>query len=300
MYKESYEAIIVGGSYAGLSAAMALGRSLRNVLVIDSGLPCNRQTPHSHNFLTRDGEKPAAIASVALAQVKNYETVEFIYGLAAEGKRIESGFEILLDGGQRFTAGKLIFATGVKDHMPAIPGFAECWGISLIHCPYCHGYEVRNQRTAILANGPMALHYAQLIRHWTNDLTLLTNGTANLTDDERAKLSRFGIAIVESEIAAFEHQEGSLQNVLFADGTRTAWRAIYARPDITQHCPIPEQLGCELNEQGLIKVDMFQKTSQPDVFACGDTCIPMRSVAAAVASGNMAGAILNNELVVVN
>src|SRR5690606_19368783 len=145
--------IIIGGSYAGLSAAMALGRSLRKVLIIDAGKPCNRQTPHSHNFITQDGKTPAEISSIARAQVAQYETVTFLSGFAVEGKKTNSGFEIKTEKGEIFESKKLILATGVKDIMSEIPGFAECWGISVIHCPYCHGYEVRNEKTGILANG---------------------------------------------------------------------------------------------------------------------------------------------------
>src|SRR5690606_28226163 len=143
--------IIIGGSYARLSAAMALGRSLRNVLIIDSGLPCNRQTPHSHNFITQDGEKPNVIAEKAKAQVLNYDTIKFYNGTAVSGSKIENGFVITTQTEEKFTAKKLIFATGIKDIMPDIKEFQACWGISVIHCPYCHGYEFRNQKTAILA-----------------------------------------------------------------------------------------------------------------------------------------------------
>ncbi|MEL6971969.1 MAG: NAD(P)/FAD-dependent oxidoreductase, partial [Bacteroidota bacterium] len=148
-----FDVIIVGGSYSGLSAAMALGRSLRNILIIDSGLPCNRQTPHSHNFITQDGEQPAAIAEKAKAQVLNYDTIRFLHGKAISGKKTENGFTITTQKEETFTAKKLVFATGVKDIMPDIGGFSACWGISVIHCPYCHGYEVKNEKTGILANG---------------------------------------------------------------------------------------------------------------------------------------------------
>lgn len=133
--KNSFDVIIIGGSYAGLSAAMALGRSLRTVLVIDSGLPCNKQTPHSHNFITQDGETPSAIAEKAKAQVLHYHTALFHNGLAISGTKTSSGFEITTQQGDIFQAKKLIFASGIKDIMPDIKGFADCWGISVIHCP---------------------------------------------------------------------------------------------------------------------------------------------------------------------
>ncbi|MEM7297910.1 MAG: NAD(P)/FAD-dependent oxidoreductase, partial [Bacteroidota bacterium] len=131
--KQDFDVIIIGGSYAGLSAAMALGRSLRNVLIIDSGLPCNRQTPHSHNFITQDGKTPSEIATAAKSQVLEYDTVQFLEDLASSGKRIAHGFEVLTASGKKVTAKKLVFATGIKDIMPEIKGFADCWGISVVH-----------------------------------------------------------------------------------------------------------------------------------------------------------------------
>ena len=145
-YQPKYDVIIIGGSYSGLAAGMALGRALRNVLIIDSGNPCNKQTPHSHNFLTNDGKSPAEIAGVAKEQLRIYGTVRLINGLAMTGIKTETGFKIQVQSGETFSSKKLVFATGIKDIMHDIPGFAECWGISVLHCPYCHGYEVRNAR----------------------------------------------------------------------------------------------------------------------------------------------------------
>src|SRR5690606_37550650 len=158
-----YDVIIVGGSYAGLSAAMALGRSLRKVLVIDSGFPCNRQTPHSHNFITQDGETPFAISQKAREQVMRYPTVRFLDDLALGAAKTATGFTVSTKSGDTFLSRKLITATGIADQLPEIKGFAACWGISVIHCPYCHGYEFRNQRTGILANGDRAFHLASLV-----------------------------------------------------------------------------------------------------------------------------------------
>lgn len=291
-----YDVIIIGGSYAGLSAAMALGRALRKVLIIDSGLPCNSQTPHSHNFITQDGEKPGEIAAKAKAQVLKYHTVNFVHDLAINGRKDKNVYTITLKSGEEFSAKKLVFATGVKDNMPDIDGFAACWGISVIHCPYCHGYEVKGEKTGILANGDFAMHYVQLIRNWTNDLTLLSNGKPILTSEQLGKIEKHNIKVIEKEIAYLQHKNGQLQRVVFKDNSSVELKAIYSRPDFEQHCKIPEVLGCELTEQGHILVDMFQKTSLDNVFACGDSASPMRSVANAVASGNMAGAMINNIL----
>ncbi|WP_134091593.1 NAD(P)/FAD-dependent oxidoreductase [Olivibacter sp. XZL3] len=292
-----FDVIIIGGSYAGLSAAMALGRSLRSTLVIDSGQPCNRQTPHSHNFLTQDGKRPAEIALTGRRQVEQYPSVQFHDGLAVLGTQKNGGFEITVGSGASFWGKKLLFASGIKDEMPDIPGFAACWGISVVHCPYCHGYEFRNRKTGLMANGERALHMASLIRNLTADLTIFTNGDADFTDDQLHRLKARQIAIIEQPVSEILHQNGHLDSLLLQDGNMLELDALYASVPFVQHCPIPESLGCILTEQGHIQVDQLQKTSVTGVFACGDNVSPMRSVANAVASGNFTGAIINKELV---
>jgi thioredoxin reductase len=295
--KKKYDVIVVGGSYSGLAAGMALGRSLKHTLIIDSGLPCNRQTPHSHNFITHDGRAPKEIATLARQQVEKYDTVAFFNGLAVTGSKTEKGFDIRTGSGETFSATKLIFATGIKDIMPDIPGFAECWGISAIHCPYCHGYEVRNETTGILANGEPALEYAGMISNWTKDLTLFTNGKSTLTPEQEQKIRRHNIKIVEKEITRLDHTGGILKNIVFKDGSTSSAKAVYFRAPFVQHCPIPEALGCELTEQGFIKVDQVQKTTVPGIFACGDNATGMRTVANAVSMGATAGMMANKEMI---
>lgn len=292
-----YDVIIVGGSYAGLSAAMSLGRSLRKVLIIDSGLPCNRQTPHSHNFITHDGETPKAIADKAREQVLKYETVSIQHGLAVSATKTADGFELTTADGAVLTARKLLFTTGVKDLMPAIPGFAECWGITVIHCPYCHGYEVKQQKTGIMSNGDIAFEFSKLVANLTNDLTIFTNGQSTLSLEQQSILKKHKIAVVETEIAGFEHSNGRLKQVLLKDGTTIPLKAMYAKIPFVQHCDIPVQLGCALTEQGYLAVDLLGRTSVPGVYAAGDNTAMMRAVSLAVAGGGMAGAGINKELV---
>jgi thioredoxin reductase len=155
---------------------------------------------------------------------------------------------------------------------------------------------VRNEKTGILANGDFAFHYAQLIRNWTKDLTIFTNGKSTLTQEQTDKISKHHIPIVEKEIARMKQENGQLEQLIFSDQSAVELKAIYSRPAFEQHCKIPELLGCELTEQGLIKVDPFQKTSVANVFACGDNATMMRSVACAVSTGNIAGAVLNNDM----
>lgn len=164
----------------------------------------------------------------------------------------------------------------------------------MIHCPYCHGYEVKSERTGILASGNFAYHYAQLVRNLTKDLTIFTNGKAGFTEEQSAKFKQHNIPVIENEIAYLKHENGNIQQIVFKDYSTFELKAIYARPAFEQHCKIPEMLGCEQNEQRLLKVDMFQKTTIAGVFAYGDNASPMRSVAFAVATGNIAGAMINN------
>jgi thioredoxin reductase len=295
--KRNFDVVIVGGSYSGLSAGMALGRALRKVLIIDSGKPCNRQTPYSHNFITQDGKTPNEIATLARQQVQKYDTVTFFEGLATAGTKTENGFEIETASGGTFAAKKLVFATGISDQMPDIPGYAECWGVSVLHCPYCHGYEIKNERTGILGNGEYAFEFSALISNWTRDLTLFTNAPSSLTAEQTTKIKSHGIALVELEIERLEHAQGHLQKIIFKDGTFTNIKALYTRPAFQQHCTIPETLGCEMTEDGYIKVDAFQKTTVPGIFACGDNTTRMRSVANAVAMGTAAGAMVNKEII---
>lgn len=293
---KSFEVIIIGGSYAGLSAALALGRSLRNVLVIDAGKPCNAPTPHSHNFLTQDGVVPGEISAIARSQVEKYKTVQFYDNFAVKGSQTATGFDITTQDGNVFSAKKLIFATGLKDLIPDIEGFAQCWGKSVIHCPYCHGYEVKHKKTGIIANGEKAFHYAWLISNWTDDLTLFTNGVSTLTVEQKSKIAAHNITTIETPIQKLIHENGAVSEVVFEDGNKRTVQAIYSGPTFTQHSTIPETLGCELNEQGLIAVDGFQKTNVAGVYACGDNST-MRSVAMAVSSGHIAGVVANKDLI---
>ncbi|WP_312076368.1 NAD(P)/FAD-dependent oxidoreductase [Chryseobacterium sp.] len=297
MTEKEYEVIIIGGSYSGLSAAMALGRSLRKTLIIDSGKPCNEQTPHSHNFLTQDGKTPKEISELSKKQVLEYETVEFHQGKAIDAKTTEKGFEIITENGEKFNSKKLIIATGIVDEVPEIKGFKESWGISLIHCPYCHGYEYKGKKTAIIANGDRAVHIASLVKNLTENVTILTRGKAEFTNEQKEKLERNTIQIIETEISELKHQNGMVENIVFSDGEEIEFEAVYGAFPFKQHADIPQILGCDFTEMGHIKTDFMQKTNIPGVFVCGDNSSMMRSVSNAVMTGNVSGAMVNMELV---
>lgn len=290
------DAIIIGGSYAGLSAALALGRSKRNVYIVDSGLPCNRQTPHSHNFLSRDGIRPAELASIAKAELLRYPTVQWLTDTVISVEGTDGSFTIKTEGGQAITSRKTIFATGVRDIMPNIPGFAECWGISIIHCPFCHGYEVKDEPIAIMADGDHALEMSKLLRHWNPELTVLTNGPSQLTPSQKELLTRNKINIIEEPIKRITHKLGYLEAIEFASFHLKGLKAMYAHPKMEQHCDIPIRLGCKLDDYGKLVTDEFQRTTVAGIFAAGDNATMLRSVANVVSRGQMAGVAIQREL----
>lgn len=293
--RNEYEVVIVGGSYAGLSAALTLGRSLRKVLIIDKGAPCNRFTPHSHNLLTHDGHVPGEISDLALDDVLQYPTVELINDLATTAFRKEKGIEVATESGSKFTCQKLILATGLKDLLPEINGFAECWGKSIIHCPYCHGFEERGRRTGILANGQGAMHYAPLVKNLTSQLSIFTNGKAEFSQEEIDLLAQNEIAFDERPLSAVMQTNGRIEALNFDDGEQVPLEVLYYGAPFEINGALHTQLGCEMDERGLIKVDFAQKTNVKDVYACGDNS-GMRTLSKAIAAGTMVGAMINFEL----
>lgn len=289
-----FDVIIIGGSIAGLSASMTLGRSLRKVLVIDSGKPCNRFAPHSHNFLTQDGSTPAQITQTAHRQISKYETVEFYEGEVSEVLKSDNGFKVRLESVSKvFESKKIIFATGLKDNLPDIKGLKDCWGISAVHCPYCHGYEFKHLKTGILANGEAAFHYAKLVINLTSELKIFTSGTPDFTTEQNDYLTKNNIQVIENKLIEINHENGYINGIQLDNDQFVKLNALYVKPDSDQGCKISESLGCEINSNGLIVVDAFQETNLSGVYACGDNSNMLRSISAASASGNMAGASIN-------
>ncbi|RPD50386.1 NAD(P)/FAD-dependent oxidoreductase [Hymenobacter sediminis] len=291
------DVLIIGGSTAGLSAALSLGRALRRVVVLDGGQPCNRQTPHSHNFFTRDGETPAQLLALGRAQLQAYPTVQVLMHTVTKAGQEDGLFQLTTAEGHQFRGKRLLLATGIQDQLPPIPGLAESWGISVLHCPYCHGYEVRGQEIGVLGNGDMGFEFARLIRHWTPNLHLLTNGPSTLSAAQTDQLVAHGIRIEEAPLFEIEHERGQLHHLHLAEGRRLPLTALYARVPFVLPGTLAQQLGCELTEQGLIRVNEFGQTSVPGVSAAGDNSSPMRQLAQAAANGSKAGAFLNNELI---
>ncbi|MBD2701256.1 NAD(P)/FAD-dependent oxidoreductase [Spirosoma sp. BT702] len=295
--RSDFEVIIIGGSYAGLSAALVLGRSLRRVLVVDNGKPANRQTPHSHSFLTRDGTTPAELTAIAREQALAYPTVQFIEATVTTVAKHNTGFVVSTETGDSYSASRLLLATGLNDELLPIPGMAECWGISALHCPYCHGYEVHGQALGVLANGDEGFEFSRLIHHWSPQLTLFTNGPSILSAEQTSALCRHEISIIQTPLSAVIHQNGQLSSLLLADQTQYPLAALFVRAVVRQASPIAQQLGCLHDDMGFVQVDGFGHTSVPGVFAAGDTHTMMRQVMVAGTNGLKAAVVINKELI---
>ena len=294
---EAYEVIIIGGSYAGLAAAMTLGRSLRKVLVIDAGKPCNRFAVTAHNLIGFDGESPEFIANKAKEQVLRYETVTFVEDTADCVKGCDNDFTVLTENGDHYKAQKVLLATGVIDILPDIPGFKECWGKTAIHCPYCHGYEISQKKIGVIAHGDSGVAMAKLIRQWSPVIHILTNGREDFSKDQLQELHEKGTRVITKEIAEIIHDDGQLSKVLFNDGTEESLDAIYVRIGITQKTDIPMELGCQFDDHEFVIVDKSNRTNVPGIFAAGDNMNVMRSLAVATAAGTTAGIFINKELI---
>ncbi len=288
-----FEVVIVGGSSAGLSAALLLGRACRRVLVCDTGKPRNAIAQTAHSFFSRDGIKPAELLQIGRDQLRPYKSVQFYETEVAAVKTQPHQFEVTLGNGERITARKLLLATGVIDELPDVEGFGEFWGRSIFHCPYCHGWEVRHQPLALYGNGAVGFELAVLLKGWSNDLVLCTNGATELDEEKRHHLARHHIPIREEKILRLEGQNGQLERIVFANGNPLARKAIFFRPQQRQHSELPRQLGCEIDSHELVKVDEFGQTSLPNVYAAGYMSRLMQQIALAVPSGVLAAGAIN-------
>lgn len=293
----NYDVTIVGAGVAGLSAALALGRARRKVLVLGGGASRNAAADTSHNFFTRDGAAPSELLAIGLEQLTPYGT-EVLSRNADSIKKINDSFELMLDDGQCVSARKIILATGVTDLLPDIPGFSKLWGKYIHHCPYCHGWEVRDRPLAVIAQGDLGYHFAVMIRHWSKDLVVVSNGEAGFSDEQRQHLRSLELKLVETAIDKLEMRDQTLESIVFRDGTGLKREHIFMRPPQQQRSPLAVQLGCEMSEDSIyVKVNMSGETSVPGVYAAGDMTGPMQAVSYAVASGTTAGAMLNHALI---
>ncbi|MGZ8376935.1 MAG: NAD(P)/FAD-dependent oxidoreductase [Gemmatirosa sp.] len=288
----AYDVIVIGGSFAGLSAAMQLARARRRVLVIDAGLPRNRFAAASHGFLGQDGRAPADIVATARAQVLAYPTATFAHDSATVARTDRDGFEVMLASGATHHARRLVLATGVVDELPDLPGLRERWGRTVVHCPYCHGYEVADGRLGVLATGPMALHTALLVPDWSDDVTLFTDGAVLPDDAQRALLAAHGVRVEPTPVTALLGDAPALSAVRLRDGRELPVDALFTAPRVRMASPLAERLGCAFDEGPLgpfIRTDEQRETTVRGVYAAGDAARARHNATWASADGVTAG-----------
>jgi thioredoxin reductase len=300
MSDQTYDVAVVGGSFAGLAAAMQLARARQRVLVVDAGLPRNRFAHASHGFLGQDGRPPAEIIQGFRAQVLAYPTATFLQDEALNARREdEDGFALDLASGATVQARRLVLATGIVDELPDLPGLRERWGVSVLHCPYCHGYEVADGRLGILARSEMAVHQGQLIPDWSADVTLFTNGTFVPEAEQRALLESRGVRIEERPVAALLGDAPRLSGVRLADGDSVALDALFTMSHTRMASPLAEQLGCAFDDGPfgpVIRTDGRKETTVPGVFAAGDAARAPHNATWAAADGVTAGVYAHQSL----
>lgn len=295
---DRYDVIVVGGSFAGLSAAMQLVRGRRRVLLVDAGRPRNRFAEASHGFLTQDGAAPAAIVRTGLEQLSLYPSFNLIRDEARSARAEAGGFVITLADATPVFGRKLVLATGVTDALP-LPSMTPRWGVSVLHCPYCHGFEAADRPLAAIANVAAAVHQAVLLPDW-GPTTFFTQGLFEPSPQEAALLASRGVAVERVPVVELLGPGASVTALRLADGREVAAQAVFTAPRTAMASPLAEQLGCRMLD-GMtgpyIEVDSVQLTSAPGVFAAGDATMQMYNATLASASGVMAGAAAHRALI---
>ncbi|MEV0807197.1 methyltransferase domain-containing protein [Micromonospora sp. NPDC050200] len=304
----TYDVVVVGGGAAGLSGALTLGRSRRSVLVIDGGTPRNAPAAHVHNYLTSEGVAPAELYATGRAEVAGYG-VEVVDGTATTARRVEGSggarFDVELADGRRVRSRRLLVTTGLVDELPAIPGLAERWGRDVLHCPYCHGWEVRDGAVGVLATGPMATHQALLFRQLTDDVVVFTHTGPPLPPEQAEQLAARGVRVVEGEVTALEVTDDRLAGVRLRSGELVARQALVVGPAFTARADLLAGLDLKPSEfvvggQVLgshVAADAGGATAVPGVWVAGNVTDPQATVIAAAAAGMKAGAALNADLI---
>jgi thioredoxin reductase len=288
----SYDVVIIGGGAAGLSAALVLGRARRRVAVVDAGAPRNAPAAHMQGYLSRDGMPPSELLATGRAEIAAYG-VELINGTV---NQIEPGFCVHLHDGRALDARRLLVATGVTDRIPDVPGVRERWGRDLLPCPYCHGWEIRDQPLAVLGSNTGSILHAQLIRQWSDDVIYFAH-TQEPTPTETIELEARGIRIVHGEVTRLVVADDSLTGVELAGGQVIARSAVFVRPDITPHDDdLLAAIGCDLDATGFAIVDPSGRTSVPGVWGAGNAIDPRAQVITAAGQGSAAAIAINNDL----
>lgn len=293
------DAIIIGGGAAGLSAALQLGRSRRTVTVVDAGQPRNAPSPAAHGFLTRDGVAPLELARLGRADLEPYD-VRVIDGTVVSAEKVDGVFHVALADGTTIEAPRLLVTTGVVDELPDIPGLAERWGQDLVHCPYCHGWEIRDQAIGVIGSSTMAVHQALLFRQWSPNITLFLNSAPEPAAAERRQLAARGVRLVEGAVARIHSTDGAVSGVELADGSLHRVEALTAQSRVVARAGFLTTLGLapvagEFGE--LLQVDGNGLTAIPGVWAAGNVTDMRATVLAAAYAGAMAGVAINMDMI---
>jgi len=287
------DVVIVGGGAAGLSAALVLGRARRRVVVVDAGSPRNAPASHMQGYLSRDGMPPSELLAVGRQEVAGYG-VEVMQGRV---EAVEPGFVVRLEDGRKLTARRLLIATGVGDEIPDVPGVRERWGRDLLHCPYCHGWEVRDRPLGLLASLPGSVQHALLVRQWSDDVIFFAH-TYELTADERRRLAARDISVEEGLVTRLVVEDDQLVGVQLDDARFVARDAVFVRPGNAAHDDgLLHGLGCEMNDTGFVRVDATGRTSVPGVWAAGNVVDPRAQVITSAGAGSAAAIAINADLV---
>ena len=291
-----YDVLIVGAGPAGLNAALILGRSCRRVLVCDSGHPRNATSKGVNGFLSRDGVDPHELRRLGREQLTGYDGVELREGEVSDVQGGDGRFEAVLGDGTRVEARKVLLATGLELDFPKVEGMAELYGQGVYDCPYCDGWDHRDQPIAVYGPGKRGYGFAIELLGWSRDLVLLTGGPADLDDAHRQKLDRHGIRLIENEVAAVEGGAGRLERIRFADGDTIERHALFFCPADRHISALAERLGCKLMESGVADASAYGRTNVAGVYIAGDASRRVHFAIVAAAEGAMAGFALNTEL----
>lgn len=292
-FRDQLDVVVVGGGGAGLSAALLLGRARLEVAVVDAGKPRNAPAAAMHGFLTHDGMPPAEFLAAARAEVAGVgvELVE------ATVESVLPGFRVRLSDGREVRARRLLLTTGLSDELPRVPGLTELWGRDVIQCPYCHGYELRDQALGVLATQPLSVHQALLVRQWSDDVTFFEH-TYPLSAPEREKVTAAGVQIVSGEVLELLRCDGSLSGVRTAEAsTPTALGALFVAPRYLPNTEALSDLGCETDDAGFLVVDANGATSVAGVWAAGNVVNPRAQVIVAAGAAAAAAHALHFDIV---
>lgn len=291
------DVIIVGAGPAGLSAALILGRCRRRVLVCDAGHPRNAASRALHGYLTRDGIDPAELLRIGREQLRPYSTVEIREAEVTGARSVQGGFEVTIKDGLQVYSRKLLLATGVVDELPEIEGLEQLYGRSVFHCPYCDGWELRDQPIAIYGQRDQGPGLALELSGWSNDLVLCTDGPADLSRADREQLSLLSIPVREEPISRLEGSNGQLERIVFNNGDVLSRRGMFFNTGQEQRCDLAAKLGCEYTERGAIRTGDYETTNVPGLFVAGDASRAVQLAIVAAAEGAEAAFAINKQLI---